>query len=254
MPAREGLPPDIREDWYKSAFQDLYPIVYAHRTVESAAPESEFAAKAVGLQACDRVLDLCCGNGRHMVHLLAHTPYVLGLDFSLPLLRLACECQECRGRLVQGDMRALPFVSRFDVITNFFTSFGYFASADEDRTVLENVAQALRPRGRFFMDYLNPPHVRANLAPRSCRLEAAYEIIEYRWIDEQLRRINKSTVVKTAGRVVLHTGESVRLYERDELEGMLAEAQLEVDQVFGDYTGAALSQAQPRMIIVAHRK
>ena len=35
----------IEEDWYAHAFDALYPIVYAHRSIASAQPEVSFAAR-----------------------------------------------------------------------------------------------------------------------------------------------------------------------------------------------------------------
>ena len=113
---------NIAEDWHQRSFGALYPVLYAHRNVEAAAPEAAFAAQRLGLRPDDRVLDLCCGNGRHMVHLLRHTPRVVGLDYSPDLLALASEQLGNSAGLVRGDMRAVPFGAVFDAVTNFFTS------------------------------------------------------------------------------------------------------------------------------------
>jgi SAM-dependent methyltransferase len=48
---------------------------------------------------------------------------------------------------VRGDMRHLPFTDgSFDLVTSFFTSFGYFDSDDEDVKVLaRGVPRAASP-------------------------------------------------------------------------------------------------------------
>ena len=62
--------PAITPDWYEQAFDALYPIVYARRSIEAAKAEAEFAAEQVGVTRQDDLLDLCCGSGRHLVHFL----------------------------------------------------------------------------------------------------------------------------------------------------------------------------------------
>ena len=64
------------------------------------------------------------------------------------------------------DMR-LPFGDRvFDYVFNLFTSFGYFADLGEHLTVVHNVAQSLKPGGRFVIDYLNVARAENHLVRR----------------------------------------------------------------------------------------
>lgn len=244
----------VDTDWFESAFDTLYPIVYAHRTVEAATRESAFAIAQLKLCDTCSVLDLCCGNGRHMVHLLEHTPRVFGLDYSATLLGYARKTLGSRGRLLRADMRAIPFDGAFDAVANFFTSFGYFTSDAENLSAAREIARVLKPEGRFFIDYLSPTHVAENLEPESIRESAGYEIVERRWLDAGHRRINKATVVRRGGRVVSQTEESVRLYGRDELLALLDEAGLAVEALYGDYDGRAAADDTPRQIVVGTRR
>lgn len=249
-----SLPAPVEHDWYAHAFDALYPTVYAHRTVEAATDESAFAIDQ--LRLCDdcSVLDLCCGNGRHMVHLLRHTPHVAGLDYSEALLGFAREQVGPDARLVRADMRAIPFENAFDAIANFFTSFGYFQEDVENRAVAGGIARALKPGGRFFVDYLNPEHVRKNLEPESERDAGDLKIFERRWIDEAEARINKITEVYRGAERVSQSSESVRLYAQSELQALLDGTGLVIEARFGDYDGAPVGPANPRQIIVGRRE
>jgi SAM-dependent methyltransferase len=244
----------IEEDWYATAFNTLYPILYAHRTVEAARPEVDFAVEQVALQPTDTVLDLCCGNGRHMVHLEAIAARTLGLDYSADLLHIATQTVAPTSELILGDMRALPFRESLDVICNFFTSFGYFQTAQQNNLVVRDIAHALKPGGRFFLDYLNPPHVAATLVPRSEREAEGYLIVEERWIDEKGERINKHTTVSRGDEIIRESGESVQIYTLNELTSMLSANHLGIDSVYGDYDGAPLDNSQPRTILVGHKE
>ncbi len=55
-----------QEGWYVAAFGECYPQLYAHRDDEGAARELAGLALLLGRPLGGaRVLDLCCGTGRH---------------------------------------------------------------------------------------------------------------------------------------------------------------------------------------------
>jgi len=242
----------IEDDWYRHAFDKLYPIVYAHRSVTSARAEAQFAAEVLGLRPGDRVLDLCCGNGRHMVHLIEQGARVIGLDYSPDLLGLARQAIGTAA-LVRGDMRRLPFRRAFDAVVNFFTSFGYFLAPEDNYDVLRGMSKALKPGGRLFLDHMNAIQVARTLTPQSVRYSGDYIIRETRWIDGRLRRVNKTTEVLREGRVVHRASESVQLYSLEEFRALLARGGLRIERVFGDYAGTPFDDDSPRMIVVACR-
>ena len=250
------MPPSkrpIAHDWFHESFDALYPIVYEHRTIEAARPESFFSIDQTALTPSDCVLDLACGSGRHMAHLAEVSTKVVGLDFSQHLLSVAQETLGADAKLVRADMRNQPFENAFDVVMNYFTSFGYFQTSEENEAVVEGISNSLRPRGRFFVDYLNRNWAEHNLESETRRKVRDYEISERRWIDFQAHRINKTTVVSRNGEEVSDSGESVQLYTEDEFRIMLARHRLIVDRVFGNYDGVPVSDQQPRLILVGHK-
>ncbi|MBX7257539.1 MAG: class I SAM-dependent methyltransferase [Candidatus Hydrogenedentes bacterium] len=251
--ARSPEHPKISSSWFKRAFGDLYPVVYAHRTVEAARPEAQFAARMLALREADSLLDIGCGSGRHLIHLCDVCGHCSGLDYSPDLLAEAREQLGHNVLLVRADMRAIPFDATFDVVVNFFTSFGYFFAEEDNLKVIRELVRVLKPGGRYFIDYMNAKHARSTLKPSSSRTSEGYEIRETRWIDLALRRVNKSTRVLKDGMEVEHTSESVRLYEQEEFVSMLRGAGLSVDQCYGNYAGAPLSDDQPRMIVIGKK-
>lgn len=247
-------PSTIDSAWYKRSFEAQYSLVYAHRTVEAAAGEAAFASEQLQLCPEDRVFDLCCGNGRHMVHLLRRTAAVTGLDYSAVLLSEARRLLGPDAALVRGDMRDLPFDGAFDVLTNFFTSLGYFQDDAENERVMHQAARALKPGGRFFIDHINAEYVRRTLVPESSREYKEHRIDERRWLDARGQRVNKTTKVWRGEEPMGEWGESVRLYEPEEFARLLAKGRLFVDRVFGDYTGAPMDADRPRMIVTGHKE
>lgn len=105
-----------------------------------------------------RVLDIACGTGDLTMDLRkAASPQceVLGLDFCLPMLRIA---RRKAGRLafMQGDGLRLPFSdAAFDLVT---IAFGLRNMADF-RLGLREMHRVLRPGGRVaVLDFTTPPN------------------------------------------------------------------------------------------------
>jgi len=202
-----------------------------------------------------RVLDLACGAGRHQGPLSEAGLRPVGLDLSADLLRRGAERPGAPGRLVRGDMRRLPFGDeRFGAVASFFTSFGYFATVEEDVRVLEEVRRVLVPGGGFLLDFFNARHVRETLVPAD-RREVGDRVVVQR------RRIEGNTVVKE---IEIHHAdpdvpdetfeERVRLYQPDELGTLLRAAGLRVEARFGGYDGQPSGPQAERTLVAGRRR
>jgi hypothetical protein len=62
-------------------------------------------------------------------------------------------------------MRALPWRGRFDGLVNWFTSFGYF-SDEQNKSVLVQFHDALKPRGKLILETLNITRMLLNFQPQ----------------------------------------------------------------------------------------
>ena len=101
-------------------------------------------------------LDLGCGTGRHARLLAERGIRTVGVDLSRRLLQQGRKTVEACGpqpRLVCGDLAALPFRSRFDLVyaLNFVVSFLHTNEALLN--ALREARRVLSPRGLFAMDY-----------------------------------------------------------------------------------------------------
>ncbi len=73
----------VGSPWYVDFFRSDYLEVYDRQfTAERAEKEVAFAEKALQLKPGTRVLDLCCGQGRHSVLLAKHGFQVTALDLN----------------------------------------------------------------------------------------------------------------------------------------------------------------------------
>ena len=147
--------------WYVRFFKGDYLRVYGHTLQQDRTDlETQFAIHALGIQPHHRVLDLCCGQGRHSIALAKTGLNVTGVDLSEEMLAIARSTADEAGvslTLRQADMRHLPddLENQFDAVINMFSSFGYLESEDDDQQVLHQIAKALKPGGKLLMDLLN---------------------------------------------------------------------------------------------------
>jgi len=241
-----------KRNWYAQWFNETYLKVYAHRDEELAESEVRFVIRVLGLDPRDRVLDLCSGAGRHILHLQkAGFRNVVGLDLSPSLLAAAGEQLDSPASLIRGDMRRLPFGLTFDAVLSLFTSFGYFPDDEENLEVLKEVRRVLKPGGKVFLDLLSPAAIH-RLVPESERLVDGMRVRERRSYDTQRKRVEKEIEIDTPeGRQGFF--ESVRIYSFGELSRMLAFAGLSLESMFGDFHANPYTPTCERMIVVGTR-
>lgn len=238
--------------WYQVAFGADYLQRYAHRDQEEARQAVELLHRHAPVRDDAVVLDLCCGAGRHLSVLDDPGHYVIGGDLSMALLR---EARRAGPPVVRLDMRRLPFGdARFDLVTNFFTAFGYFHSDEENFYVLSEIRRILRPGGWFLLDFLNVTIASSKIAaapPEEVLGEDGALWKTTRRMTDDGKRGEKLLERIEAGRVVESIRESVRFFTRKELTGAMSERGLEPVHVWGNYDGSSFDEGtSPRVLIL----
>jgi len=163
------------ESWFELAFGAHYPLLYQHRDTAEAKRCLDLLPRLAPLVegAGELVLDLGCGDGRHL-ELLAKLGYdAVGLDLSAELLHRARSrlVGESSSRLVRGDMRRLPFPEgSFSSVLSLFTAFGYFGPPAANQDPVREVAKVLAPGGHWFLDYFDGDLVRDELGGKESQV------------------------------------------------------------------------------------
>lgn len=239
------------EPWFVTAFGADYLEVYPHRDLESAAQEVDGLLRLAPLAG--RVLDLCCGFGRHTRALAARGLEVSGLDLSPDLLRRSGELPEAHlllGRLVRADARRIPFrTDAFDGLVNLFSSFGYFGD-EGDGEVLGEISRVLRPGGSAVLDLMNPARIRERLVPQSTTRRGAAVLHEQRALEDGGRRVTKEVTLELDGQAPRRWREDVRLYENDELVELAARFGLSCAGTWGGFDGEAFGVEAERQLVL----
>jgi SAM-dependent methyltransferase len=143
--------------------------------------EVSFAARQMPRESFRRLVDLCCGTGRH-ARLLAGLGYdVLGIDLSPTVLAAAARDRATRARYACMDMRRLALrPSSVDGVLVLWQSFGY-GDDDENAAILRAIAATLRARGRLVLDIYNPAFFHGSTGTRTVE-RAGRRIIESRML------------------------------------------------------------------------
>ena len=237
--------------WWESWFGEEYLELYPHRDAASARREVAFALDRLGPDPTP-LLDLCCGTGRHSLRFAERGPIPVGLDYSAPLLELA-QARNQSLRLVRGDMRELPFADgSFRSVVNFFTSFGYFRSEEDNFSVVQEIERVLARGGRVLCDTFGLEHVLSRLVAEESRNTGGREYRIRRWWNEETRRIEKEIEVRRGASTETFR-ESVRAYTAEELTGMFERAGLRIESEWGDFDGGPVGSASPRLILLARK-
>ncbi|CAN5494134.1 class I SAM-dependent methyltransferase [soil metagenome] len=240
--------------WFESWFESpWYPRLYHHRTEEEAAEAIELVHHVADLPRGARILDLCCGYGRHASALAEHGYEVTGLDASTLLIERAEHLySNDHVSFVVGDMRGPYPHAPYDAIVNFFTSFGYFDVHSENAGVIATMHDSVREGGMVVMDFFNARLVRERLVPETVSMIDGVTIIQERRIEEPF--VCKTITINEPCQGEYTFEERVWLYSHEELVTMMTNAGLTIIRSCGSYQGAPFDEAtSERCIIIAKR-
>lgn len=218
--------------------------------------EADFVRKTLGLHCGQRVLDVCCGYGRHALSLARAGLRVTGFDQSRFFLRKARR-DASKARLpiawVEGDVRVMEFEPIFDAAINMFTSFGFFSTEEENFQLIRRSAQALKPGGRFLLDTINRDRIIRNFQPRLWQPVGRGLRVETRNMDWRTGIMHHWRTLVSPGGRRRRQEFSIRLHTLVELTALFERAGLAVTQTLSAYDGAPYGLDTSRMIIVGRK-
>lgn len=219
--------------WYERDFDHPhYFEIYRDKTLE-AAQEGPGLAGLLDLAPGARVLDLPCGWGRLRPALEARGYQVVGGDLSAMNLRR--HATEFPGHLVRLDFRGLPFRDACaDGVLCAYTSWGYFATDEENQRQLDEFARVLKPGGTLLLDLAGRDffiRALATLDQEWYEVEGLYQ--ERVRLSPDGRRFRTDRIMR--GTRFQH---DIWIPTDLEVRDALAAAGLEIDQTFGNVQGA----------------
>jgi D-alanine-D-alanine ligase len=228
-----NLEEHVQSDWWRYIFNSMYlktdgdviddPIITAK--------EVNAFGEIAHLSLDDRILDLCCGQGRISLELARRGfGYVDGLDRSRYLIQKAKTESKKEGlsvRFKEGDARKLPYQpDTFDVVIIVGNSFGYFETPQDDVRVLKEVFRVLKPWGRILIDVADGEYMRSRFQPRSWEwIDKNYFVCRERSLSlDKNRLISREVITHVQKGVVADQFYAERLYTGKEMQELLGMA------------------------------
>ena len=226
-----NLEEHVRPDWWRNIFNQLYLKTDSDVVADQNITKQEILlfSQFLNLNKEDKILDLCCGQGRHSMELARHGfKYVEGLDRSNYLIQKAktyAKKENLNVKFKEGDARKLPYQNdSFDVVMILGNSFGYFETIQDDVRVLKEVFRVLKPWGRLLIDVSDGDYLKDNFQPRS-----------WEWIDKRHfvcrerslsvdgnRLISREVISHVEKGVIADQFYAERLYSKDSLQKLIA--------------------------------
>jgi len=192
-----------------------------------------FLINVLSLNKKDKILDLACGHGRHVIELKKRQFDIEGLDFSSHLLKIAkkdAKRENLQINFYRQDINNLKLKTKYDKIFLFFSEFGLFNA----HKVLKNVAKILKPGGLFLLDCDNVFRLIQYLIKHP---KAPYE---FDFVNMKLKEKRKNS-------------KGVKYYTVPELEKLFKNNKLKITSIYGNYLKDSLDINSKRIIIIGKK-
>lgn len=240
--------------WFSTWFDSpYYHLLYASRDEQEAKHFIEALQAHLKIATGAFVLDAACGKGRHAKMLQRHGMEVEGFDLSPSSIAEANRLANKHLHFFVHDLREpLPKQAQYDVVFNFFTSFGYFDAPEDNARAFQTFAGGLKKDGILVMDFLNPTYIRTNLVPEETVKRGSILFHIKRW--EAGGYLYKSIDFEDQGQSFAFQ-EKVELISQADFLRYAEQAGLNFLNLAGDYTLAKFDeQTSPRMIFFWEKK
>ncbi len=223
--------------------------------IQNAPNEIDKISSLVGLDPDMKVLDLCCGVGRHSIELAKRGYDVTGVDLTehyLEKARKKAEEKDLDIEFVKEDMREYKRKEDFDVVLNLFTSFGFFEAEDENMRVLENVHESLKADGKLILDLMGKEILARIFEKREWSETNDGFKLEERSVKKDWSWMNTRRVIITdEGKKEYNI--SHWIYSAKELKDMLKNVGFSSVEVYGNYEGDKYDEEAERLVVIGEK-
>ena len=242
-------------EWYEdeSFWRELYPYMFTDDRWAAAPQEVD---QILTLTKFERrsILDLACGPGRHSVEFAKRGYDVTGVDRTEFLIDIGKERAKQAGVAidwVKCDMREFARPDSFDLALSMFTSLGYFGTQEEERRVLRNIHESLRPGGTLLVEMAAKERLAQIWQPANRHdFPDGAVLFESREVYDDWTRIRQEWTLVKDGRArsfpFTHS-----IFSGRELKTELLASGFESVRLFGDLLGNAFGSGAQRLVALA---
>jgi len=207
------------------------------------------------LRRRDRVLDLCCGIGRHSLELARRGYHVTGVDLTKTYIeeaRSKAKEERLDIEFIREDMMDFKREETYHAALSIFSSFGYFKKEEDNLKVIDNVYSSLEPGGKFLVDVIGKEVLARIYTKKNWeKMDEGY-FLEERIIKNDWGLLeNRWILIKDDG--VKKGSFYTQLYSARELQNILEKAGFVDIEVYGDLDRSRYDENASRLIVVGRK-
>ena len=260
-----NLEEHVDSEWWRQIFNATYL-----KTDGDVVDDPQLTSKEVdmfcgilNMAPTDKILDLCCGQGRVTLELARRGfSNVEGIDRSHYLIQKGKTQAKKEGLSIkfrEGDARKLRYATdSFDVVMILGNSFGYFETVEDDMRVIKEVFRVLKPWGKLLIDVTDGEYLRRKFQPRSWEwIDKKFFVCRERSLSlDKQRLISREVVTHVEKGVVADQFYAERLYTKKSISELLEKAGFQDVTIHGQITSDStrnqdLGMMEKRIIVTS---
>jgi len=216
-------------NWFDSPY---YHTLYKNRDEKEAQVFIDNLVQHLQIPKGSTLIDIACGKGRHATYFNSLGLDVVGVDLSPNSITAATKNANATLQFSVHDMREAYQENSFDVVTNLFTSFGYFENNTDEQKAINAMASNLKSGGFLIIDFMNVKKVIANLVASE---QKTIDKITF----DITRKVEDGHIIKdihiTDGEEKQHFQEKVKAITLVDYSEFISNAELKIIDIFGNY-------------------
>lgn len=247
-------------EWWQTFSVLEMADLFLERTPEELTATTEFLTDKLKLGKQSLVFDQCCGAGAISHELARSGNRVIGVDLFEPFIRRAVTTaskEDLSCKFVCDDAFAFVTDEKCDGAFNWYSSFGYAKTDEQNQQMLGRAFESLKPGGFYSMDVPNFAFVLSDFkkqmvrkgvsagkevtCTRDCRVDLVAGVLNQTWTWESEGlpgRIRKS---------------ELKIYFPQQIAKMLSAVGFVDVRMFGGVDRSDLEIESHRLVVVARR-
>jgi len=255
-------------EWIGPTFDQknsLYERIFLPSMIDTE-KEIDYLINFAQITQKDRIIDIACGTGRHVLAFNRRGFSADGVDISDNSIKKAkTEANSLSGSLHKpkfyvADVRNLPtgkprIKRKYDIATCMFSSFGYYEDDSQQTIFLEGIRHVLKFHSLLLLDLPNKDYILSNFAEESAYEKDKLEVKVRRKFDSLLSRVETITEISEEDdREVINI--AMNIYTYREITDLLLRSGFSVEKIVSGFDGKSFDvqdSNNKRMIILARK-
>ena len=245
------------KEWFQDErfWDEFAPFMFDETRWAMAETEVEQIRVLSGVEPPAKVLDLCCGVGRHSLAFARRGFTVTGVDLTASYLEAAedsAAAENLEIEFIHEDGRAFRRPGEFALCVDLGASFGYFSNADDDALMLRRCQENLAAGGVLVLETIGKETAaRAFVESETVERDGWTVSARYRVLGDWEKLGNAWRAEKEG--TVYERSFAIRLYAGTELRSLLLGAGFESAALYGDLDGRPYDQRAEMLVAVARK-